>query len=277
GPGLPPEFTGRRNGFAGRAHQGVTGAEAGRAFDEIVAFAEIEEYIDQPMKTYSTGMCSRLMFSSSVVLAPDILMVDEILGVGDAYFSHKSFKRMRDLCSQDGTTLLLVTHDIYAALNLCERFVWIDQGRVWFEGSGKETIARYEGSIKEQEEQSLRQKHARSIRRHSAEDVVVHVQFRSETGFTLTSPLALAEVRLQGADGQALTLDVASGDPRWHLTAESNLGAPETVGGRRCRALRTAGSVFHKAEWSVQMPAGFALQGLRVQSCYEGRDPIDVR
>ena len=127
GSGFHPDFTGRQNVFASLAHQGITGAAAARFFDEILAFAEIEEYIDQPMKTYSTGMCSRLMFSSSVVVKPDILIVDEILGVGDAYFAHKSFERMRDLCTHDGTTLLLVTHDIYSALNLCERFIWLDR------------------------------------------------------------------------------------------------------------------------------------------------------
>src|SRR5262249_15353122 len=91
GSGFHPDFTGRQNVFAGLAHEGIIGVEAARLFDQIVAFAEIEEYIDQPMKTYSTGMCSRLMFSSSVVMSPEILVVDEILGVGDAYFSHKSF------------------------------------------------------------------------------------------------------------------------------------------------------------------------------------------
>src|SRR6185503_4708151 len=104
-----PEFTGRQNVFAGLAHQGVVGRAASDLFEQILQFAEVEEYIDQPMKTYST-----------VMMTPDILIVDEILGVGDAYFAHKSFERMRDLCTQAGTTLLLVTHDVYSALNLCE-------------------------------------------------------------------------------------------------------------------------------------------------------------
>src|SRR4051812_11526155 len=96
GSGFHPDFTGRQNVFANLAHQGIVGREASEKFDEIVQFSEIERYIDQPMKTYSTGMCSRLMFSSAVMLTPDILVVDEILGVGDAYFSHKSFERMRN-------------------------------------------------------------------------------------------------------------------------------------------------------------------------------------
>src|SRR4029079_2269034 len=89
GSGFHPDFTGRQNVFASLAHQGITGSVAARAFDEIVEFAEIEEYIDQPMKTYSTGMCSRLMFSAAIVLKPELLIVDEILGVGDASFSYK--------------------------------------------------------------------------------------------------------------------------------------------------------------------------------------------
>src|SRR6266566_1506716 len=126
GSGFHPDFTGRQNVYATLAHQGITGQAAHRVFDEILSFAEVEEYIDQPMKTYSTGMCSRLMFASSVIVKPEILIVDEILGVGDAYFAHKSFERMRQLCSSGQTTLMLVTHDVYSALNLCDRFIWID-------------------------------------------------------------------------------------------------------------------------------------------------------
>ncbi len=163
GSGFHPDFTGRQNVYASLAHQGIVGKEAVRLFDEILAFAEIEEYVDQPMKTYSTGMCSRLMFASSIVIRPEILIVDEILGVGDAYFAHKSFERMRKICSQDGTTLLLVTHDIYSALNLCDRFIWIDRGEVKFDGDGKSAVALYESSVKEQEEQALRRKNTAGI------------------------------------------------------------------------------------------------------------------
>ena len=118
-------------------------------------FAEIGEYIDQPMKTYSTGMCSRLMFSSSIVTKPDILIVDEILGVGDALLRAQELRADARAVRRDGTTLLLVTHDIYSALNLCDRFIWIDRGEVKFDGDGKAAIALYESSVKDQEEQAL--------------------------------------------------------------------------------------------------------------------------
>ena len=276
GSGFHPDFTGRQNVFAGLAHQGIIGSGAAKLFDEIVQFAEIEEYIDQPMKTYSTGMCSRLMFSSSVIMSPEILVVDEILGVGDAYFSHKSFGRMRELCSGGGTTLLLVTHDIYSALNLCDRFIWIDRGRVRFDGDGKGAISLYEASIKEQEEEWFRQQNAASLRAASGE-AAVHVVLRSRTGFALSDRLSVSALALVDADGRTLPLEVADGDARWHVVPESNLTDPEVVGGRRCRSLRTFGSIYHKAEWTVQLPAGFEVAQLRADWLYRGDDPIEAR
>jgi lipopolysaccharide transport system ATP-binding protein len=112
GTGFHPDFTGRQNVYAYLAQLGVAGAEADQKYEEIVDFAELEEYIDQPVKTYSTGMGVRLMFSAATAIAPELLVLDEILGVGDAYFAAKSYQRMRDLCDRDGTTLLFVTHDV---------------------------------------------------------------------------------------------------------------------------------------------------------------------
>src|SRR5262245_27461301 len=237
GTGFHPEFTGRQNVFAGLAHQGVTGAEAGRAFDEIVACAEIEEYIDHPMKTSSTGVCSRLLSSSSVVMKPEILIVDEILGVGDAYFAHKSFQRMREMCTRGGTTLLLVTHDIYSALNLCDRFIWLDRGQVKFDGDGKSAIALYESSIKAQEEHWLRQQNAAKIAAAGQPcRSIVHVLVRSRTGFAFASPFALEAIELQLTDGRSAVLAVAKGADGWDLLAEGNLGQVESIAGRPCRA-----------------------------------------
>ena len=267
--------------FANLAHQGIVGREAAEKFEEIVQFAEIERYIDQPMKTYSTGMCSRLMFASAVMLTPDILVVDEILGVGDAYFSHKSFERMRDLCSDGGTTLLLVTHDIYSALNLCDRFVWLDRGRVCFDGDGKAAIALYESSIKEQEEQALRQRSvtqlSKAMNPASAPRQILHVVIRSRTGFALRDTAAFDMIELRFADGSHTALSVAHSAPGWDLVPESNLGAPETINGRPARALRAAGSIYHKAEWLVTMPADVDIRDARVIWHYEGGEILDFR
>ena len=223
------------------------------------------------MKTYSTGMCSRLMFASSIVIKPEILIVDEILGVGDAYFAHKSFERMRKLCSQDGTTLLLVTHDIYSALNLCDRFIWIDRGEVKFDGDGKSAVALYESSVKEQEEQALRRKNTAGIA-SDAHTGLIHVLFRSPSGFALEAPLALESVTVSLVDGRSATLPVSKGAEGWTLLAEGNLGQVETIGGRRCRVLKTSGSIYHKAEWAVTLPGEGIMESVRVCWRYEGSD-----
>jgi ABC-type polysaccharide/polyol phosphate transport system ATPase subunit len=277
GSGFHPDFTGRQNVFASLAHQGIAGTAAARLFDEIVEFAEIEEYIDQPMKTYSTGMRSRLMFSSSIIVKPEILIVDEILGVGDAYFAHKSFERMRDLCRTEGTTLLLVTHDIYSALSLCDRFIWIDRGAVKFDGDGKAAIALYESSVKDQEEQWLRQQNAAKLAAAAPEeDTQLHVLVRSQTGFAFPSPLAIESISLDLANGQE-TLVVAEPTKKWELSAEGNLGPVETIAGRSCRAIRTAGSIYHKAEWLARVPPDADLRGLTVRWHYDAEVPADVR
>jgi len=276
GTGFHPEFTGRQNVFASLAHQGVVGRKASALFEEIVEFAEIEEYVDQPMKTYSTGMCSRLMFSSAVMMTPDILVVDEILGVGDAYFSHKSFERMREMCAKAGTTLLLVTHDIYSALHLCDRFIWIDRGAVQFDGDGKAAISLYEASIKEQEEHRLRAQRVREIQAE-AEATTVHVLIRSRTGFALSSPLALDLIELTDDDGATTTLRVASGAPGWYLLPESSLATPAPVAGVVARALRPTGSIYHKVEWIVSLPGQARLASARVRWHYSGEDIVDFR
>ena len=158
GSGFHPDFTGRENVYGYLAYLGITGKEADKRFSEIVDFAELEEYIEQPLKTYSTGMAVRLMFSTSTSVAPDILVLDEVLSVGDAYFSHKSFDRIKELSERNGTTLLLVSHDVYSAAKLCPRMIWLDRGHVLIDGASSTVITAYEDSIREQEEQRLRKR-----------------------------------------------------------------------------------------------------------------------
>jgi ABC-type polysaccharide/polyol phosphate transport system ATPase subunit len=276
GSGFHPDFTGRQNVYANLAHQGIVGAAATKLFDEILAFAEVEEYIDQPMKTYSTGMCSRLMFASSVVIRPEILIVDEILGVGDAYFAHKSFERMRKLSSQEGATLLLVTHDVYSALNLCDRFIWLDRGVVKFDGDGKSAVALYDSSIKEQEEHALRQQNVARLASTTSGDIV-NVLVRSTTGFALDAPLALEAITLGLSGGRSMALTLSEGAAGWSLLSEGNLSRTQTVLGRSCRTLATTGSVYHKAEWAVTLPSDAAVETITVRWCYEGSSSADLR
>jgi hypothetical protein len=169
-----------------------------------------------------------------------------------------------------------VTHDLYSALNLCERFIWIDRGRVCFDGDGNGAIAMYENSVKVQEEASLRQRNA-AILRETRKDEVVHVVIRSQTGFALKRPFSMSDLELIGDDDRSVALHLADGDQRWHLVPESNLGEPEVVAGRSCRSLRMFGSIYHKAEWSVQLPDEFEVRGLRVQLHNGSDDSVEAR
>jgi lipopolysaccharide transport system ATP-binding protein len=158
GSGFHPDFTGRQNALSYLAHLGVTGSDAKGKIENIVDFSELEEYIDQPIKTYSTGMVARLMFATSTVIEPELLILDEILGVGDAYFSIKSFDRIQEMCAGGRTTVLLVSHDIYSASRISDRMIWIDSGRVIADGPASNVMKAYEDSIRVQEESRLRRK-----------------------------------------------------------------------------------------------------------------------
>ena len=276
GTGFHGDFTGRQNVYSSLAHQGVVGKDAHALFDGILAFAELDEYIDQPMKTYSTGMVARLMFSTATAILPDILVVDELLGVGDGYFSQKSFDRMRQMCSRNGTTLLLVTHDLYAALNLCERFIWIDSGRVMIDGDGQSTVHAYEASIKAQEEERLRRRHLASVPVAADRVGGLRVAVRSQSGFALDAPLALASLVVGYADGARVALEVADGHPSWLLVPENNLGFATVIDGRRCRVLNTFGSIYHKAEWAVSLPRGEGLAELSIEYAFGGSEPFEL-
>jgi lipopolysaccharide transport system ATP-binding protein len=129
GIGFHPEFTGRENVRMSGHILGIPAARIAELMEDIEAFAEIGDYIDQPVRTYSTGMQVRLAFSVATVVRPDILLVDEALSVGDTYFQHKSFDRIRSFREQ-GTTLLFVSHSPGAVKTLCDRAILLDRGKV---------------------------------------------------------------------------------------------------------------------------------------------------
>jgi len=157
GTGFHPEFSGRENAYASLAYMGVTGREAIRKVDDIIEFSELEEFIDNPIKTYSSGMYARLAFSVATCRDPEVLIIDEVLGAGDAYFAMKCVDRMISLTS-GGTTVLFVSHDLTSVLRLCDRAIWIDRGRVIMEGDTLSLTKAYAASVREQEELSLKAK-----------------------------------------------------------------------------------------------------------------------
>lgn len=142
GAGFHPEFTGRENVFLNGAILGLKRAEIARRFDAIAEFAEIGAFIDAPVKTYSSGMYMRLAFAIAVNVDPDVLVVDEVLAVGDARFQRKCYERIRRF-REAGKTILLVTHDAAAVRELCDRAIWLERGRLMAVGPAGEVLERY--------------------------------------------------------------------------------------------------------------------------------------
>ncbi len=142
GTGFHLELTGRENIYLNGAILGMKRAEIDRKFDEIVAFAEIEHFLDTPVKHYSTGMYLRLAFAVAAHLEPEILLVDEVLAVGDAEFQKKCLGKMGDV-ARGGRTVLFVSHNMGAIATLTERVIWIDDGRLHDFGPAKHVIGRY--------------------------------------------------------------------------------------------------------------------------------------
>ena len=142
GTGFHPELTGRENIFLNGAILGMRRREIERKFDEIVAFAEVERFIDTPVKRYSSGMYVRLAFAVAAHLDPEILLVDEVLAVGDAAFQKKCLGKMKDVAGE-GRTVLFVSHNMAAVSQLCQRAMLLEQGRVAREGSASHVIKDY--------------------------------------------------------------------------------------------------------------------------------------
>jgi ABC-type polysaccharide/polyol phosphate transport system ATPase subunit len=134
GVGFNRKLTGQENVVLGGLAAGLTRAELREKYDEIVEFAELEDFMDMPMRTYSSGMYGRLAFAVAVTMHPDILIIDEALSVGDARFRRKSFEKMRELCGED-RTILLVSHALGSIEKLCDEAIWMDKGqmRMWDE------------------------------------------------------------------------------------------------------------------------------------------------
>ena len=156
GMGFHPDFTGRQNVFMAGQLIGLTVDELNALMPEIEAFAEIGEYIDQPVRVYSSGMQMRLAFSVATAKRPDVLIVDEALSVGDAYFQHKSFERIRAF-RELGTTLLIVSHDKSAIQSVCDRAILLDGGRIKKEGAPEEIMDYYNAMIAERDNQTVTQ------------------------------------------------------------------------------------------------------------------------
>ena len=142
GAGFHPDFTGRENIYFNASIFGLTRSEIEKRIDKVIEFSELGEFIDSPVRTYSSGMYMRLAFSVAINVDADILLVDEILAVGDQHFQEKCYDKLDELKNSD-TTIVIVTHDLNVVQQLCDRAVWIYEGEVRIDDKPKKVVKEY--------------------------------------------------------------------------------------------------------------------------------------
>jgi lipopolysaccharide transport system ATP-binding protein len=210
GTGFHPELTGRENIFLNGAILGMRRSEIRKKFDEMVAFAEVERFLDTPVKRYSSGMYVRLAFSVAAHLEPDILVVDEVLAVGDAKFQKKCLGKMHEVSAQQGRTVLFVSHQMATVVRLCHRGLLLDGGALVWDGKSDAAVERYLKSLEDKQvEQGLASRTDREgtgairfedvwltdsgVRRRghvcSGESVQIHIAYSNHTGRDLRDVL----------------------------------------------------------------------------------------
>ena len=181
GTGFHPELTGRENIYLNGAILGMSRAEVRLKFDEIVAFAEVERFLEMPVKHYSSGMYVRLAFAVAAHLEPDLLFIDEVLAVGDMAFQKKCLGRMEEIAGSQHRTILFVSHQLATITSLCTRVIWIDDGRIRAEGSPAEVVGQYLNSM-QTVGGSSRDLRAWKSRRGSGEVMITSVELQAFSG-----------------------------------------------------------------------------------------------
>jgi len=164
GTGFHPDLSGRENVYLNASLLGLNHRETTARYGAIVGFAELADFMDAPVRTYSSGMVVRLGFSVAVHLDPDVLLIDEVLAVGDEHFQHKSFDRLRQF-KQGGKTIFVVSHDLTSIGRLCDRAIWLDHGHMVMDSSSDQVIRKYRAAVEDRERSVVeaRAPHARPV------------------------------------------------------------------------------------------------------------------
>jgi lipopolysaccharide transport system ATP-binding protein len=278
GTGFHPELTGRENIYLNGSILGMRRAEIRSRFDEIVEFAEIERFLDTPVKRYSSGMSVRLAFAVAAHLEPEILLVDEVLAVGDAAFQRKSLGKMTEVASQ-GRTVVFVSHNLAIIQALCQRGVLLERGEAVADGPVKPTIDRYLGALEaaasddllERTDNDRRGYHDTRIKRVEIRgsgggppDVVVAGE-PATIGVEVTERLAAMECRITIADG--LGQPVTTFDSE--VSAATDLRDPELGAQIDCR-IESLPLLPGRYRIDVQLKAGRQIQdGLQAAGFFE--------
>lgn len=247
GAGFHPEFTGYENIRAALTYQGFNTKEIEAAIEDIAEFTELGQFLAQPFKTYSAGMQARLVFATATTLKPDILIIDEILGAGDAYFAGKSAERMKDLVEESGASVLLVSHAMEQILRYCDECIWVERGRIVKRGPSLEVIKAYQQYIQILEDRRLKAKNQkRRSRQYQADQYDIyadHLVVRLVLEGLAEAQCHIAEIKLWGNDQvqeQLLIGDAQDTNiyhPTFVILDGSNWSKPQYEAGHFCRSL----------------------------------------
>ena len=193
GAGFSPVLTGRENVYANMSILGLTSAEIDRRFDAVLDFAEVSEALDAPVRTYSSGMAARLGFACAVYTDPDILLIDEVLAVGDVKFRMKCFRRLAELRDQ-GTAFILVSHNPHSIMSVCDSALYLSQGTLVASGPTDAILSRYERDLFSRGSENTSPNGAMSLPTKRAEEStgldILSLYFRNEDGNRLENPVA---------------------------------------------------------------------------------------
>lgn len=201
GAGFHPDMTGRENIYTNASIFGLTKKEIDERLEAIIEFSELGEFIDNPVRTYSSGMYMRLAFSVAINVDAEILLVDEILAVGDASFQAKCFKKMQEI-KNEGKTIVIVSHDLTSIERLCDRAVWIDDGLKKIEGRPHDAIAKYLDKImnKEYENQNIDDKNTNEVVKNSqsilSKEVANEINEQSDENRTGNRKLEILDIKM---------------------------------------------------------------------------------
>ena len=249
GAGFHPEFNGYENIRSALAYQGLSKHAMRDAIDDIAEFTELGDFLQQPMKTYSLGMQARLAFATATTVRPEVLVIDEILGAGDAYFVAKSLERIHELTSS-GASMLIVSHSMAQITQLCEHAIWLDRGRIVTSGPSLEVVRSYEGHIRELDDRRIQERNAKrqaGTATGALDQPELSLEIRVKTSGQSKAAIDVSEVVLV-RDGRRTDVievgapqDIEPSKGAFVVLDGSSWSAPLEINGRYARGLSSNG------------------------------------
>lgn len=280
GTGFHPELTGRENIYLNGAILGMHRAEIARKFDEIVEFSEVEAFLDTPVKRYSSGMYVRLAFAVAAHLEPEILLVDEVLAVGDLEFRRKCLGKMGDI-SHEGRTVIFVSHTLSAIRQLCTGAVWIDKGRVAMTGTADDVTAAYERASMAEVEETATRRNRDSDETLGKQAWVDWVELRNESGEPCAQfeagDIATIDIGIGGQPSPGFSVDWFVSNDRGERIAFGSADATHgLVFDKDVRAVRCVLSPLPFTRGFYRLRVGCTMPGQRYWDEWEGAGALQI-